>query len=432
MLRNGVLGLLCLLPFSSMNCDNTVALDTTLPQLTDVYVSGVCPAGEGGGVDKLNLSVVLLNQGNLGNESDNLLPTSRVKKERRNVGEIFEDTSIDNLVSFNRPARADQDAPNTTTNSYIQEADASGPGKGVALKPRQLVFEYTGGSSDDSRDHLVLLVLDQSGSLVGKIPNMPPDPNQATDFTNQRITFFKQFIQNLPKEYALSLITFNDRFTDYLSKGEVTSDPNSTSQPLLNRDIIEDRLDSLTSAMEREGGTPLKEAIKDTVAFVNEYKNDYRISVILFTDGIGELGDTSPSQDVDLFAKASELAMSNVPVHVLDLQPPATVDPQFRGRSIDLSDVACATGGDYIFVKNSNEFTNSKRLSPILQNRIVGRWILKTDTDLNDNQLVPPDEDYLLSTDLKVNVGSVSVVDSLTLSSANNGTSDNRIWFYKY
>ena len=124
--------------------------------------------------------------------------------------------------------------------------------------------------------------------------------------------------------------------------------------------------------------------------------------------------------------------MSNVPVHVLDLQPPSTVEPQFRGRSIDLSEVACVTGGDYIFVKNSNEFTNSKRLSPILQNRIVGRWILKTDTDLNDNQLVPPDEDYLLSTDLKVNVGSVSVVDSLTLSSANNGTSDNRIWFYKY
>jgi hypothetical protein len=415
-----------------MNCDNTVALDTTLPQLTDVYVSGVCPAGEGGGVDKLELSVVLLNQGNLGNESDNLLPTSRVKRERRNVGDIFQETSIDNLVSFNRPARADQDAPNATTNSYIQDAATSGPGKGVALKPRKFEFEYTGGSAEDTRDHLVLLLLDQSGSLVGKISNMPPDPNQATDFANQRITFFKQFIQNLPSEYALSLITYNDRFTDYLSRSEVATDPTSTSQPILNREPIEERLQSLTSAMEREGGTPLKEAVKDAVSFVNEYKNDYRISIILFTDGLGALGDTSPSQDVDLIAKAGELAMSNVPVHVIDLQPPSVVEAQYRGRSTDLSEIACITGGDYIFVKNAEEFTTSKRLSPILQNRIIGRWILKTDTDLSDDQLVPPDADYLLSTDFKVNVGSVSVVDSLTLSSANNGTSDNRIWFFKY
>lgn len=432
MLRYGVLGLLCLLPFSSMNCDNTVALDTTLPQLTDVYVSGVCPTGANGGVDEFELSLVLLNQGNLGTESDNLLPESRVKKQRQNVGEFFENTAIDNLISFNKPARANMDAPNITTNSYIQDAVDGGPGVGSALKPRRISFEYTGEGVDDERDHLVLMLLDQSGSLVGKIPNMPPDPTKATDFTNQRITFFKQFVQNLPENYAISLITFNDRFTDYISKNDIINNPDSTSQPLLNRDVIEDELDSLTSAMRREGGTPLKEVMKDALSFVNEYKNDYRISILLFTDGLDDLGDTSPSSDVDILNLGQEFAQAKVPVHVLDLQPPPTVDPQFRGRDIELSQLSCLTGGDYLFVKSASDFTNSKRLSPILRNRIVGRWILKTDTDLNDNQIAPADAEYLLSTDLKVNVGSVSVVDSLTLSSASSGQSDNRIWFYKY
>ena len=105
-----LLGGMGLFSLSNISCDNTVSLDTTLPSLTDIYVSNVCPnPTEDDNLRTLDLSVVLLNP-----DAKNLLPDSRVKKEFQTVGELLKARSF----TFNLPSNSANVAPGVSTQAF--------------------------------------------------------------------------------------------------------------------------------------------------------------------------------------------------------------------------------------------------------------------------------------------------------------------------
>ncbi|MCA9546730.1 MAG: hypothetical protein KC613_20130, partial [Myxococcales bacterium] len=103
--------------------------------------------------------------------------------------------------------------------------------------------------------------------------------------------------------------------------------------------------------------------------------------------------------------------------------PPAS--PLERGRSAKLQDLACLTGGEYIFLENASQFTGGVRdLVEIVRNRIRGVWRLRVRTDmpmLNAGN-------YLLSTVLTATVGESQHADTMEKLP---GSDDTRLWFQK-
>lgn len=420
MRKIGLLGLISLLPLSSMNCDNTVALDTTLPSLTSVYVSSACPAESD--LTTLDLSLVLLNQGNSNEESDNLLPTSRVKRESKTVGELLTTSAF----QFNRPTITDTIAPQIMTTAYVTLDNDARDHKPVSLQSVDINFDFTGNDELREKETLVILLMDQSGSLFGKYSDVEaPNFDQATDFKSERITFFKQFVKNLPSDYYVSLISFKERFSS------LNDEDSETNIPTQNRELINERLEELRSSNEKGVGTPLIEALVDAKKLIDQALTgkDYKPIIILFTDGV-ESGDTSPSNET-LEGMSLEFKRLNIPVHVVELQPPAAIaDDDRRGYDLDLSLLACQTGGDYLLVKQADEFTKSNSLEPILLNRMVGRWKLRIQSDLVDNDVFPPNQGYLLSTDLQVTLGGQTRAYSMSFSGV-EATNDQRLWIFK-
>ena len=268
----------------------------------------------------------------------------------------------------------------------------------VGLTVESAEFRPSGGADrrDDSR--LVLLMVDSSGSLRGRdVVTEEVDDGKASDKDDQRFAFLKRFIGDLPREHFISLISFNNEIPS-IDPGDSNDGP---AVPTRNRDIIEQGLDDLEQA--EEGATPLARALVDGKASIIDSNTDLNPMVILLTDGIEGGDPTDDAQRSRLRAAINSYEAAQIPVIVLQLQPPEAAGTP-RGRDPLLVELACRTGGEHFFVEEPEEFTAAESLlSSMLMYRLAGAWILRTRVDMGGASL--RSGSYFLSTVLGVNFG---------------------------
>lgn len=428
-------------PLTGIACDSTVALDPTQPSLTTVYVSGVCRAEAS---DQLDLSVVLLNQGGDKDASASLLPKTRVRRTFSDVETLLQGSAI----RFNLPQIATTDAPGVTTSAFAAKDSAPNETSPLTVEFNRVDFEYAGGEAAQDLDPYIVLLMDQSASLIGRASESEVDTAKATDRQDQRIAFFKQVILGLPDNYRVTVMGFKESFADDSEQSNQTLPVASSNLPRrlgdavdgrvnrgdavdgrVYRDVVNDYLQSLTIKNDLKVGTPLTKALETAYDLTAESVARLRPTVVLFTDGV-ETGDSS-SEIKTPQALSEPYKTLGVPVHVVHLQPPVTEAAERRGRSADLAELACATGGDYLFVQTASEFTESNRLEPILVNRLIGRWVLNVKTTLEDNARFPAGAGYLISTDISVTLGKDTRVFSASRSLDGATANDQRLWVYK-
>jgi len=389
----------------SAGCDSTVGLDPTRTSFTKVIVPGACKAQDNLG--ELDFSVMMLD----GNRA--LVPETLINGEVAPVGDLLDYTNF----TF---SKAPSDSDLMFAEPAVAVNDAMQP-QGVGLNPIGLDFLYSGGIERQRDPRLVVFMLDHSGSLVGVNPfTMMFDPTQASDSDDQRISFFQQLIGNLPNEYLLSLVSFSEDFADITPE---------YSTPIRNKSVI---LAGLNELQFEEGGTtPLTRALDDTRTRVIEPNAGMNPVVILFTDGVEDGdptdGDGGFEAAIDGYANRAGAA---IPVIVVHLQPPANAPADQRGRNARLAELACRTGGEYIFLQNADEFTTNSNLQTAVLNRIVGVWRLKAQSTLSNPGFDPGG--WLLSTQIEVTLAGESRIADLQRSRESTGDfSDTRVWFSK-
>ncbi len=388
-------------------CDSTVGLDPTRPTFTRLLVPGACEVSDD--LQMIDISVMMLDG------TTALLPDDRLQREFQPVSELLSHEDF----AFARTADSTLDVPEVG----IALGENSGMQQGVDLRTLSLQFEYSGGEERQQDRRLVVLLMDHSGSLIGEDPfTQMINTANATDREDQRIAFFQQLVNNLPREYLVSLVSFKGSFVNITEQF-------STPQP--NRENIADGIGELQ--FDEGGLTPLADALDQSLTRIidSEGNRDLNPVVILFTDGV-ESGDTSATNLQAVTERYASRAGGPVPVIVMQLQPPIPTDgsPGFtRGRNPDLVNLACRTGGEYLFIEAPAEFTESQNLQSIVRNRIVGTWRLRTETTMN-RAAFPPDN-YFLSTELTVTLGGRSRSQALSRGSSGRDFDDTRLWFNK-
>jgi hypothetical protein len=373
-----------------------------------LLVPGACPA-DGAAVD---LTLALLSGGHA------LLPDDRAGGAT--VGEQL----AANAFRFAPPADRQ-----TGGDGAVEPEGSDAAPLPVGLAPRDLTFLWTGGREREHDARLVVLLLDQSGSLIGQDANTGAvDTTRASDLDDARLLFFRQLVHGLPDPDYVSLIWFNGSFP--------TFDPQYAA-PTRNRDVITDGLGLLSRG--QDGGTPLADALDQTLSRLVEFPDNADLNpvVVLFTDGT-EGGDTSPGPRtldavIDRYAHHRRTVNDRtvdapVPVIVVHLQPPASAGLP-RGRDPQLARLACATGGEYVFLRDPREFDAGvdPDLAPFVLDRLRGAWRLRVALDPGQATLAPR-TGYLLTTE--VGVTAAGTRRSATLEApAQPGDRDTRVWF---
>ena len=233
--------------------------------------------------------------------------------------------------------------------------------------------------------------------------------------------------------YFVSLIDFKKD-----ASNKAIDDPDSVVEPLPNnsgnQSKIEEYLRKLGRSEQKTGGTPLKQALVDTLDLIDLVKKNSpstKVVVVLYTDGT-EAGDTSISDKANAYASLEELGYEfadlKVPLHVIHLQPNILVkDSSWRGPKEELASLACLTTGDYFFVPRDQELTK-KEIEPHLISRMIGRWKLSLQAQRVFSSELSAGQGYFLSTDVQAELG--GEVHGYEI--ANQSTKDRRLWFHKY
>ena len=411
---------------SAVSCDSTVWLDDTLPSLTAVYASGACQTGG----SEIDLSVVLVNQGD--SASSNILPTTRVAKEGA--------TPVEELISsgsfaFNKtPIMQDKIDRGLLTEgvAYAEAEDGLmiAEPKTVGLEPRNVSFEWASSDPEAGRVPLLILLMDQSSSVLG----LPPSRSlqqYGSDITHQRITFFNSLIKSLDERYEVALLTFSGFTSNY------GSDNSLVNTPTRNLGEVTSALEDLKYSMAYDQRTPLARALGDAKLMVEGLEQDtYDPVVVVFTDGV-ESGDNSMGgETIDQLAPF--FVQRHIPVHTIHLQ--AKSDPagdmaeedERRKPLESMSRLACQTGGDFYFVRKPEDFTNNNDLGTMLRNRLTGRWSLKVQSTLFSDLAQSDAPGVMLTTQLEASLaGEVERFNAAQTIQGAGTTTDNRIWILK-
>ena len=412
MQRRALLGLAAL---AAVSCDQTVDLDFTRLSFTDLYVSGACPVSPD--LSEVTFSFVLRNgvDSSVGEEGQ-LLPLSKIAQETKNVGELM---GTDN-ISFSLPSIAQEEVGRPIGDPAYAEAEA-GYIDGVGLIADEVSFDYNGGAERRDDPRLLILLMDQSGTLSGRDPQgiEPPNPALASDRKDERLTFFRQLVRSLPSDVQVSLVPFSGSFANI-----------DNSAPSLNRGQLDVQLGDL--ARDEQGGSPLNDALNRGFTIADQLSNDLNPSVVIFTDGL-EGGDSSGDGSPENFeAQLNSFVQGGIPVSVVHLQPPTGSPEEWRGRSSLFARLACTTGGQYLFLERPDQFSesnSSSRLEQILRSRVTGTWRVRTRTTLN-NPSFESGAGVFLSTEFGVSLGENTRFDSL-YRSLESTLRDNRVWLYK-
>lgn len=392
-------------------CDSTVGLDPTQPAFTGITVPGACKVDDG--LNQIDVSVILLGQ-----DGEGILPDGRVQRESRSVAELLDSNSF-------RWAKLPE---SEFTGNAVGVARGVGTGAvdGIDLRSESVRYEFTGGNERQNDDRLIVYALDHSGSLIGEdLVNGGVNIDSASDILDERITFFRTLTGLLPDDVYLSLVAFQNQLP-IIDAGQNNDGP---AIPTRNRDQMSEFLAQLESGS--TGTTPLARTLNDVLSSVIAPNDDLNASLVLFTDGV-EIGDPTDTEDRSALEQATQAYVAaGVPVFVIQLEPP--IDSGYpQGRDAKLVDLACRTGGEYLFIENPSEFTDStSNLATLVKNRLRGAWKVRTNTTLSNPTFQP--DTYFVSTQLSVALGTLAEHSArLALSrDSQRDFEDTRLWFVK-
>ncbi|MFZ4737809.1 MAG: vWA domain-containing protein [Bradymonadia bacterium] len=400
-----------------------------------LLVAGGCAQSNRADLGEVSLNVALMVPTQVGLVP--ILPFDRIAQVSTLVGETLSPESF----TFGPPL---VDGERANDVGVAEPEVPEGERVGVDLQPSGLEFVWNGGEARKDDERLVVLMLDNSGTLEGLDPRTGAyAPQTASDEKEQHITWFQNFVlsEALPAETTwFSLVSFQNRLP------ELTAE---FSAPTRNRDVLHNpdvatpepvNENGLAKIGRKEGGaTPLASALDRTYDAVIAQNPDLNPVIVLFTDGVEasddpdkNIGDSSPvsleSVVPTLVNHTVDGVASPVPVIVLHLQP--TVGSGYRrGRDKDLADLACATGGSYIFLERADDFQTNNDLEPLVRSLLEGHWRLTTRTTLDDDSI--PDGPVLLSTELQLELGDVTRSAPMTFDRNDSDRRDGRLWFYK-
>jgi Mg-chelatase subunit ChlD len=263
-------------------------------------------------------------------------------------------------------------------------------------------------------DQLIVFALDNSGSLIGENAG-GVDISTGTDLRDERIVFFRTLLTLLAPEAYVSIVSFQGQLPVF--------DPDY-AVPTRNRDISAEGITQLERGA--TGPTPLARTLADLRPTLFDANDDLDPVLVLFTDGI-EAGD--PGDDAersDLRAQIMAYAAAEIPVVVLQLQPPpASGHP--RGRDPRLVELACASGGAHFFIEEPAEFTDARSdLATQVRRVLDGSWRLRAQVDLS--ALAPGG--HFLSTTLTMQTDGDPVRQVLT-QSPERVFDDTRLWIQR-
>jgi hypothetical protein len=420
--RNWRLGSFAIVAILVCGCDSTVGLDPTNPTFTKVLVPGVCPVNPD--LSQIGLSVLLLDG------TSSLVPDSRIAQTTGVVRDLL---SIDSF-RFNK---APQDLSTGFQDPAVIVRDDGNPEKlGVSLGPVDLSFHYPGSEERKDDNKLVILIMDHSGSLSGLDPATgQPDNTLRTDYRDERISFFDQLVSSLPRDYFVSLVKMNDR-TGNIATCDTSAacgmPERVCSNPTKNRDPINCGLRSLQ--FNEQGLTPLDQTLRQVMTSIIKQNTDLNPVVVVFSDGV-ESGDMSGDiLGPDGAASVYEEGINGQPVPIIFVHLSAPRTSRFfsgpSGRTQAFQELACRTGGDYIFLEDAAEFLENSDLQPAVVNRIEGVWRLTADTSLGYPKFDAGG--YLLSTSMTVTLGGKERTRALQRTEESSGAGeDSRIWMKK-
>lgn len=298
---------------------------------------------------------------------------------------------------------------------------------GARLEPVDLRYVSAGGDARATAPLHVILLLDHSGSLRGqRDPTLAPDASKASDLRSEHLELFAQLVrtQRLADDTAFSLVWFHDREVFITPEfGTASTDrtrlvcPDGAAPCLA--DPTKDGLARLATG--QVGGTPLTDALDTTFDDViapalGAGRNPV---VVLFTDGV-ENGDTSavPERLPLVVGRYVETA---VPLAVVHLEPASpSADP--RGPAVEFNALACATGGQYLYVARPDDFASQDLRSRLLA-ALFGAWKTRVTLDMAAPAASGP---ALLTTHLTVVTGP-AFLDTTLAEPAIPGAPDTRV-----
>jgi hypothetical protein len=285
---------------------------------------------------------------------------------------------------------------------------------GARLTAVELKYVAAGGDARAAAPLQVILLLDHSGSLRGQPdPQFAPNPSRASDLRSAHLELFAQVVrtQRLADATAFSLVWFHGRRVFVTPEfGAASTDRTRLVCP---EDAAPCRADPARDGLARlavgqAGGTPLTDALDTTFDGVvaPALAAGRNPVVVLFTDGV-ENGDTSavPERLPLVVGRYVEAA---VPLAVVHLEPAASsADP--RGPAPEFNALACATGGQYLYVARPEDF-GAQDLRSRLLGALFGAWQARVTLDLAG---APAPGAALLTTRLSVANGPTALETTL-------------------
>lgn len=352
----------------------------------ETYISGACQTGP----DELDVSILLVNQEI--SSASNILPKTVSALMSDFNHSNFEFTKSDYMTGLESTGQLETSEGTAFIEGQDGSEEASGP-KPITAETISLEYRWSSKVLDElqreeasidaayeERIPLLILLMDQSRSLLGLDRSLPEDPDfmrYATDARSERLTFFRELVGNLDERFAVSMMWFSETLSTY------NTDLSSVFRPVESRDLVRDEIDRLQESRNYKAGTPLRQALTDAKSLIETLDNDlYDPVILVFTDGT-ESGDSSAASALPHEELSQFFVERHVPVHTIQLRAPINpdLDPaEEEMRPIplwEMSALACQTGGEFYYLENAAQFTYNNTLEPIVRNRLTGRWSLK-------------------------------------------------------
>ena len=251
----------------------------------------------------------------------------------------------------------------------------------------------------------LVILLDQSGSISGsveakgtgfiEVQDKITDGNLASDKDAVRITAVQNLIENLNPKDKVLVVAFNSKdglftvcpkdvkqqITDFEQQAAACYSANK--KPLTDPQLSIDTLQSTEIIFQAKGRTPLWQAVDWALGFHQKNSAGLKPQILVVTDG----ADTCTKSYEGFEDCPGAVTFDTVKSKVDGLQTPVPVHfVQFKSKVQTIRDpqqqeLACRSGGEYIFldnVKGLRDSGNTKGALTLMRFLFLGTWQIST------------------------------------------------------
>ena len=453
-----IVGTLCLAVVTG--CDQTVRIALLTKDLQKIYVAGggytPLSDGAGGGLtcdinqDSFDLKVLLL-----GNTKERDLEILRDGDLLENcVFELGESVNDSNICRFNPESIERRKATVERLSTLCVRDDECDEGwtcnlldgfceAHIDLQVRDVAFErYPDVEEDEVKGRLIAIIVDNSGSIQGRHGEGTP-PGNFTDPNDVRLAAATTLVDSLDPGrdrvgiYAMSGTGGTDgvRFVSKDKGGEAQG--GGFYRTVRGHEIVKQAIDEL--GRNEQGGTPIWDGIAiaaDDMRAVADL-NDYRPSIIVFTDGYWNQEDPQTTRDdvygpVTSFSDAVSAVASEtqpIPVFIVHLENVLALT-KVLGRDPRLAELACVSGGAYYRVTDPNAVKTP--FENLFKHVTLGYYRLRIGyIQLRVEEKFPAGEDYAITANFAVSIGGRTESFALARGNIRGDPYDSRVFVTK-